>query len=1203
MNEIKNTGAMTAPNYIALHVHTEYSLLDGYATANELAERAKSLGMTAMAITDHGNMFGCIPFFDAMKKAGIKPIIGCEVYCAPGSRFEKGKGTDSSTEDGIKSKNEHLVLLCKNEQGYKNLCKLVTLASVEGKYIKPRIDMELLERYHEGLVCLSACIAGRIPKHIIAGDMDAARKDIRQFKGIFGEDFYLEVQNHGIPEEAVVSTAIYRLAKEFNVKVVATNDSHYARKEDAVAQDALLCIQTVALLSDTNRFKFPSDDYYVKSYDEMAALFPEHPEVLANTFEVADKCNFEYKFGEHMLPKFKAPEGYDDSEEGHFKFFSDLCHKGLEKRYGAEIPEEYNQRMDYELGIINSMGFIDYFLIVQDFINWAKDHGIPVGPGRGSGAGSICAYCSGITDVDPMKYGLLFERFLNPERVSLPDFDIDFCYSRRGEVIKYVTEKYGTEYVSQIVTYQTMAAKAAVKDVARIMGVPYQKSSLIAGKIPNEVHMSITKALEEAPDFKQLYDSDPEAHKVIELAQKLEGRPKSTSKHAAGLIINDRPVVDVVPLHLDDEGGMVGQATMVEMERLGPVKFDFLGLRTLTVINDAVKAVKAHYGIDIDINKLPEDDQAVFEDLGNAETLGVFQLESPGMRDVLKKLKPTCIEDLIAIIALYRPGPMSFIPDYIKNKHNPSGIVYDDERLEPILKNTYGILVYQEQVMSLFQVLGGFSLGESDMVRRAISKKKADVLEAKKKEFIYGTETACGALKNGVPLAVAEKIMNDVTDFAAYAFNKSHAACYAVIAYQTAWLKHYYPNEFYAAHASSFMDKSQKLREVLKKIQETGAHIAPPSINKSEVQFAAVDNKILVGLAGIKSVGSDIMGKVLEERRENGEFKSFFDFFSRMANKINLTKKTMEALIQSGTFDWTGYNRRTLLENWPSMWDSAKISSSGQATLFDYIDDGEKYMAPEMVVYQEYPEAVKLNFERNNMGIFISGHPIKWSEQIIKKTNADTPSELFAKLEKGESLDGKYVTIVGSMFDIKEKRTKKGDKMATFTLQDESGVLDSIMFSQALEASRDLVVESNNVAVKGYLEVSEERIQIKVSQIYGVPLDSQGEDIKKNFLQMVGKKKETKQVVSQNKMIQEHTPESAVCNAPSRGLHIKVKTRADIVPIAEIIQEAPGSQEVRFFIEDEDRNVMNKNLLVSVMNGKVMKKLVALVGDDNMKIK
>lgn len=1178
-----------------LHTHSYYSLLDGAMSPERMAKRAKSLGQNAIALTDHGNMYGLVSFYKACKKEGVKPIIGCEFYSAPNGRTEKN----------INDKYDHIVILAKNEQGYKNMCQLSTQSFIDGFYVKPRIDDELLERYSEGLICLSGCISGRIPKLLLAGQYDAAKEKAMKYKAIFGEDFYIEVQNHGIADELRCLPLLYKLAAECGIKTVCTNDAHYAEESDAEAQDVLLCIQTASKVADAQRMKFEGTSFYLKSEDEMRSLFSEHPESIENTNEIVSKCNFEYDFGKVKLPRFEIPAGYADNTA----YFTYLCEKGLKERYGENPPQEYIDRMKYEIGVISKMGYVDYFLIVLDFINWAKDRDIPVGPGRGSGAGSICAYCTKITNIDPMRYNLFFERFLNPERVSMPDFDIDFCYNRREEVIKYVTEKYGATRVSQIITYMTMAAKAAIKDVARVLDVPYAKANEIAKLVPNEVHMTIAKALDASTELKAMYDNDATVKKVIDIAMKIEGTPKSTSKHAAGVLISDADIVNYVPLCIDGDGNVVVQSTMLELEDFGLLKFDFLGLRTLTVINDTVKAIEKNYGVKVDIDTIDDTDQSVFEMLTAGKTNGVFQLESEGMKSTLAGLAPTSIEDLTALVSLYRPGPMDSIPTYINNKNNPDSIIYDDARLKDILGVTYGCLVYQEQVMKLFQVLGGFTLGRSDIVRRAISKKKAEVLEQEKKNFIYGVKDengnviAAGALANGVPEATCVKIMDEVTAFASYAFNKSHAACYAVIAYQTAWLKKHYPKEFFAALLTSVIDNADKLKSYISAItKEEGIKILPPSVNTSTNDFVSDKENIVFGLAGLKNIGGKLMEEMIRRRDKDGPFTSFYDFVDRM-NGTAINKKAFEALIKAGAFDWTGHTRRTLIENTATIVDAvnSKVSSAGQLSLFDYIEDGKKYEEPTMQEYKEYPKDVMLHNEHEVMGMYVSGHPIQKCSNAIARINAMTPTTLAAR-GKDE-----WVTICGVIFDAKKKLTKKGTKMCAFTLQDETTSIDGVAFEKCLNTSEFLFENGTCVCIKGKAESREGKMQIIVNTVYAMPSNDQPEDMMTNFVKTVGVAKTPKEAapVKVKTSETEHVGKAAAvapkADAPKRGMYIRMKDASEINKYCEVLATIPGSTQVFLFDAAERKMYMNPNIKVCIQRGEVIQQIAEMAGPGGLK--
>ena len=951
-----------------LHVHTEYSLLDGSSKINEITARAKELGMDSIAITDHGVMYGVIDFYRAAKNIGIKPILGCEVYVAPGSRFDKEAGM---SEDRY----YHLVLLAENNTGYANLMKIVSKGFVDGFYYKPRVDYEVLSEYHEGIICLSACLAGEVQKYLQRGLYEEACKSALHYQEIFGKgNYFLELQDHGIPEQGFVNQQLIRMSKELGIELVATNDIHYTYADDAAAHDVLLCIQTGKKVSDTDRMRYEGGQYYCKSEEEMRALFPYAPQALDNTHKIAERCNVEIEFGVTKLPHYEVPEGYDS-----WTYLNHLCDEGLVKRY-ADKADELRERLDYELGVIRKMGYVDYFLIVWDFINYAKRNGIAVGPGRGSAAGAIVSYVLEITDIDPIRYNLLFERFLNPERVSMPDIDVDFCYERRPEVIDYVMRKYGKDRVVQIVTFGTLAAKGVIKDVGRVMDIPYSKTDSISKMIPNDIGMTIDKALEANNEFKALYESDPEVRTLIDTCKRLEGLPRHTSMHAAGVVIGSRPIDEFVPLSRASDGTLVTQFTMTTIEELGLLKMDFLGLRTLTVIQNAEKLIRRKVN-DFDISKIDYNDRGVLDMIGLGRTEGVFQLESGGMKNFMKELKPDSLEDMIAGISLYRPGPMDFIPKYIKGKNNPDAITYACPQLEHILAPTYGCIVYQEQVMQIVRDLAGYTLGRSDLVRRAMSKKKQYVMEKERQNFIYGNEeeNVPGCVANGIPAETASAIYDTMMDFAKYAFNKSHAACYAYVAFQTAYLKKYYPVEFMAALMTSVMDNVSKVSQYIFASRQMGIEILSPDINLGEGNFTAGDNAIRYGLSAIKSLGRPVIEAVVAERQAHGIYRDLRDFITRLSGR-EVNKRTIESLIKSGAFDSFGLNRRQMMLVYSDVMEHVaherKESVSGQMSLFDMFEPEDK---PDEIIVPDVPEYSRdevLVMEKEVLGVYISGHPL-----------------------------------------------------------------------------------------------------------------------------------------------------------------------------------------------------------------------------------
>ena len=1061
--------------FVHLHVHSEYSLLDGACRIKELPKCAKEMGQSAIAITDHGNMYGAIDFYKACQKEGIKPIIGCEVYTAQGSRFQKEGRSDS--------RYGHLVLLCKDNEGYKNLAKIVSKGFLEGMYYKPRIDMELLREHRGGLIGLSACLAGDIPRAVLSGEEEKAAAIIREFQEIFGkDDFYLELQDHGIPEQKKVNVALLRLAKETGAKLVCTNDIHYIKKEDAKYQDVLMCVQTGKQVQDTDRMRFETEEFYLKSEEEMKSLFPYAPEAIQNTEEIAKKCNVTFEFGKYHLPKFALPEGESDA----FSYLEKLCKKGLRFRYGENVTDEMEERLRYELSTIRDMGFVDYFLIVSDFIRFAKDHGIMVGPGRGSAAGSVVSYSLGITSIDPLRYNLLFERFLNPERVTMPDIDIDFCYERRQEVIDYVIEKYGKDNVTQIVTFGTLKAKAAVRDCGRALGMTYAEVDVVAKLIPFELGMTLDKALNVSPELRNLYEKSPDVHELIDTARAVEGLPRNTSTHAAGVVISNAPVYEYVPLQTNDDV-VTTQYTMTTIEELGLLKMDFLGLRTLTVIRDAADMANRN-GANLDMDKISYDEEAVYEMISRGETDGVFQLESDGMKSFMKELRPASLEDVIAGISLYRPGPMDSIPTYVRNKNNPDLITYKDEKLRPILDVTYGCIVYQEQVMEIVRRLAGYSLGRADMVRRAMSKKKADVMKEEKKNFIYGIqggegkEAVEGAVHRGVKESVATEIFDDMMSFAQYAFNKSHAAAYAVVAYQTAYLKHFYPTEFLAAILTSVLGDAGKVYRYINECHRLGIKVLPPDVNQSEHSFTVEEGKIRFGLCAIKNVGVGFAKSVAKERRGNGPFTSFRNFAKRMAEK-DLNRRAVECMIKAGAFEFTGGTRNELLLYFDRCIDEVqndlKTNVKGQLSFFE--------MAGEAPEGDRFPQAAPLahrtllEMEKEAMGFYFSGHPLdEYREDLARSATAfvrdvvgEDPKDEEEISGADNEWDGKTVTLAGLISHRKDKATKSGALMSFVTLEDLTGAIEVLVFPKTLLEYSTFLEEDKVVAVTGKVSTRE----------------------------------------------------------------------------------------------------------------------------------
>ena len=1047
-----------------LHVHTQYSLLDGASRITELVDKAKSLDMTAIAITDHGVLYGVIDFYKACKNAGIKPILGMEAYVAPKSM---------ESREGLREY-AHLILLAKDDVGYHNLMKLSSLAFIKGYYYKPRIDYNLLEEYSEGLICLSACLAGDIPSLLLKGKYDEADALASRLKDIFRDDFYIELQNHGLDDQLTVLPRLADLAKRLGIKTVATNDVHYVNKEDAEAQDVLLCIQTGRYVDEENRMRMSADEFYLKSEDEMKKVLFEYRESLETTNEIAEKCNVEIVFGERRLPNFEVPEDY--TSDGYLRM---LCEKGLAERI-PDFSETEKQRMDYELSVISKMGFSNYFLIVADFISFARRNDIVVGPGRGSGVGSLVAYCLGITGVNPLKYGLLFERLLNPERVSMPDIDVDFCFERRQEVIDYVTQKYGKDHVAQIITFGTMAAKAAVKDVGRALHMPYAEVDRIAKLIPNELNMTLDKALELSPELRELCTINPQVERLIKLSKRLEGLPRHSSTHAAGVVIASKPIVEYVPLQKNDDSAITTQFTMGTIEELGLLKMDFLGLRTLTVIRDTLRYI-ADSGKEVpDMEKLEFNDQRVYEMITQGDTDGVFQLESSGMRQFMTKLCPDCLEDLIAGISLYRPGPMEQIPRYLNGKHDSASIQYAHEKLRPILENTYGCMVYQEQVMQIVRDLAGYSMGRSDLIRRAMSKKKHDVMVKERKNFLYGIKEdgVPGAIANGVPEAVANRIFDEMMDFASYAFNKSHAAAYAVVAYRTAYLKCYYPVEFMTALINSFLGTPDKISQYINCVRQAGIRLLPPHVNKSQTRFSVEDGNIRFGMSAIKNVGEKVMDDMLDERREHGNFTSLREFVSRVTG---INKRMIESLIKAGCFDGLGANRAQLLACYESIVDgeagSRKLRDSGQLSLFDIVGFADPSFAmDEMPDIEEFSSRVLYTMEKEVTGAFISGHPLIDFKKELEKMSI-TASELAGHEDDDNNIllrDGENVKIGGIITSVKKKSTRAGNAMMAYiTLEDMTGSVEAVAFPFVLEKYGALLINDSIVCIHGKINVRE----------------------------------------------------------------------------------------------------------------------------------
>lgn len=1043
-------------DFVHLHLHTEYSLLDGGCKIKELPKKAKELGQKAIAITDHGTMFGVIDFYKECLKENIKPIIGCEVYVSPRNLTDKVHKIDSYPN--------HLVLLCKNEVGYKNLIKMVSISFIEGFYKKPRIDMELLKKHSEGLVVLSACLAGKIPRLLTNNLYNDAKKLALEFKSIFKDDFYLELQDHGIKEQKKILPLLRKLSEETSIKMVATNDVHYIEKDDSKMQQVLICIQTNKTIFDDEKLEFSTDEFYLKSYDEMYDLFSEYKDCLKNTIEVADKCNLQFEFGDVKLPNFTLKNG-----ENNEKYFIKMCYDGLKKYYGENVDFLIKQRLQYEIDIIVKMGYVDYFLIVQDFISFAKSRLISVGPGRGSGAGSLAAFCIGITGIDPIKYNLLFERFLNPERVSMPDFDIDFCYERREEVINYVKDKYGVDHVAQIITFGTMAAKAAIRDTARAMGISYKIADNIAKHVPNELNVTIDIAMN-TKDFKDMYNSSDEIKELIDMSKKIEGMPRHASTHAAGVVITKEPVYEYVPLQKNDEQ-IVTQFTMTTLEELGLLKMDFLGLRTLTVISKCIEQIKK-VDKNFSIENIDMGDKKTYEMLRKGHTMGVFQFESAGVKQILMNLKTEHFEDLIAVISLYRPGPMKSIPKFISNRHNKKAIVYKHKSLEPILNVTYGCIVYQEQVMEICRKLAGFSYGQADLVRRAMSKKKADIMEKEKEHFIYGSEHCSGCIKNGIDEKTATEIFDEMSSFASYAFNKSHAAAYAFLTFQTAFLKCHYKIQYMAALLTSVMDNTNRVTEYINECKVLDITVVPPDVNKCFMDFKSDDNKIYFSLKAIKSVGKNVVENLIKEREQNGTFTSFYDFLIRMNGK-ELSKKCIENLIKSGAFNCFNETRHTLLYNYENLYNSItkekKDNIDGQIGLFSSSNETNNYS---MEKQQEYDKKTILSFEKETVGIYISGHPLDEYKNYIKNFSTNTINDILGEDTKDLFKDGQKVNLVCVIDKIRRSRTKKNDIMAFVVVEDITNHIELTVFPKLYSMYSDILLENKVIFIEARISRS-----------------------------------------------------------------------------------------------------------------------------------
>ena len=1148
-------------DFCHLHLHTCYSLLNGACKLEELMKKVVEKGQKAVAITDHGVMFGAVDFYKTAKKYNVKPIIGCEVYVAPASRFDK--------TDRIQNPPFHLVLLCKNNIGYQNLIKLVSIGFTEGFYGKPRIDKETLKKYSEGLIALSACLAGEIPRKLTTGEYDAAKRAALEYSQIFGkENFYIELQDHGIAAQKRIIPDLIKIARECSLECVATNDVHYIDKEDARVQEVLICIQTNKTLEDDDRLEFETDEFYLKSEEEMLELFSYANDAVTNTGLIAEQCDVEFEFGKTKLPFFKTPDGSDNKA-----YFYRLCHEGLEKRYGKYPSKQAVERLEYELDIINKMGYVDYYLIVWDFVNYAKSVGIPVGLGRGSGAGSIAAYCIGITGVDPIKYELLFERFLNPERISMPDFDIDFCYERRQEVIDYVVRKYGADHVAQIVTFGTMAAKAAVRDVGRALGMSYASVDKVAKLIPSGPNVTLERSLSASSDLKLLYDNDYQVKKLINMATKVEGLPRHASTHAAGVVITKDEVNAYVPLSKNDDV-IVTQYTMTTLEELGLLKMDFLGLRNLTVISDTQKMVRETVDPNFSIDSIPLDDKKVYSMLSQGRGEGIFQFESGGMKDVLSRLKPEKIEDLIAVISLYRPGPMDSIPMYIENRHNLDKITYKHPKLKPILEVTYGCIVYQEQVMQIFRALAGYSFGRADLVRRAMAKKKADVMQKEREYFINGKTDengnveVLGCVENGISAKVADEIFNQMSSFASYAFNKSHAAAYALLAYQTAYLKAHYRLQFMAALITSVLDNTPKIVEYIGECTKNSIKLLPPDINESYDKFTVQDNAIRFGLLGIKNVGEGFVRELIAEREKNGKFISFTDFSSRMSDKC-INKKLIENLIKSGAFDSLPNNRRELLLGYEEVLrresENSRFKQSGQMNLFDTVSE---VATDNFIKYDDFTLEQRLEMEKDVTGVYVSGHPVQKYLKLFKSEIAKEIADINELVDTAKLRDGDTVCIVVCVESVSVKKTKTGDSMAFVTCEDMSSQTEVVVFPKVFSLSRRKLEKNAILFVKGKINVREDE-PIKIIA----------------------------DVISD--------PETVSVQSNNSGVYIRFSSASDsrIKQIEDIIQTCSGDTDTYFYFEDTKKLIRLPQTMLSRKDDIFLKRIKCILGEKNVAIK
>ena len=1183
-------------SFAHLHLHTEYSLLDGACRIKKLIPRVKELGQTAVAITDHGAMYGVIDFYREANKYGIKPVIGCEVYVANRSRFSKEHLMDWSY---------HLVLLCENNTGYKNLIKLVSAGFTEGFYKKPRVDKELLRKHHEGLIALSACLAGEIPRHLTQNDYESAKKTALEYRDIFGENnYFIEIQDHGLADQKRILPNLIKLSKETGISLVATNDCHYINKDDAKMQNVLVCIGTNHTVDEDNGMAFDTEEFYVKSEEEMREIFSYIPEAVDNTQKIADRCNMTFEFGHTKLPAFEVPDGRDNVE-----YFESMCREGLYRRYGENPDDELWERLNYELGVIERMGYVNYYLIVHDFINYAKSVGIPVGPGRGSGAGSLCAYCVGITDIDPIKYHLLFERFLNPERVSMPDFDIDFCYERRQEVIEYVNRKYGSDHVAQIITFGTLAARAAIRDVGRALGMPYQDVDKVAKLVPTDLHMTIEKVLTVSPDLKALYDTDPKVYELIDTARRVEGMPRHSSVHAAGVVIAPEPVTEFVPVAKPDES-VVTQFTMTTLEELGLLKMDFLGLRNLTAISDCEKAVRRRIP-DFDISKVPDGDPKVYEMLTKGAAQGVFQFESAGMRSVLMGLGPKSIEDLTAVISLYRPGPMDSIPKYLENSHHPEKVTYKTPLLKPILDVTYGCIVYQEQVMEIVRKLAGYSYGRADLVRRAMSKKKLDVMAQEREYFVHGkfdengNLELPGAVRNGVPEKIANEIFDEMSSFASYAFNKSHAAAYATVAYRTAYLKCHFPGEYMAAQLSSVLDNTDKVIEYIGECQKMGLKVLGPDVNKSESGFIWDGEGVRFGLLAVKNLGRGIIRDIINERQMNGKYKGFTDFCKRAYGR-ELNKRTLESLIKCGALDSFSVNRRQMLSGYESILSSIdaekKANISGQMSLFGGFEEehDEEDNLPRLA---EYSLRELLNMEKETTGLYLSGHPMNEYNGIIEKIGASKVLEI--KQMSTEESD-KRVRLCGIVLSKKMKTTKSNDVMAFVTLEDTTGSLEALVFPRVLQENGGIINVNEAVVVEARVSSREDEETKLVAERFMTVEDAKRIPFAPQA-QSYQRKSAPIPMAEPSSVMQNPVPSAPKPSANS-GLFIRVPSEdsAEYKKAMEFLAVFEGLTPLYIHFSDTKKTVKAPTKLwvdATLENGYVPKRLAKIIGEENVVMK